>query len=127
MPIFFLLAAGLALVLIGVGIVLALVAVAAVAVMVALGVTSSAVVIGLLRRRVSSGLRAFHYPICGLIGIPAGVVGVGFARWLLEMDMRRWEVLAIGALGGACAGLILAFALDWLARVIYQRLALETR
>lgn len=125
MPVFFLLAACLALVLIGVGIVAAAVAVVALAVMVALGITSSAVLVGLLRRNLSSGVRALHYQICIVIGIPAGVAVLGIASWILENDVERWKIVAAGSVGGACAGLVLAFVFDRLARVIYQRIVVE--
>lgn len=125
MPLFFLLAACLALVLVGVGVVLALLSVAAIAAMAALGITSSAIWIGYLRRSLASGLRAAHYQICVVIGIPAGVAMLGIAIWVLEIDLARWQLLAAGATGGACAGLLLALACDRLACVVRRRVLTE--
>ncbi len=125
MPLFFFLAACLALVLIGVGIVAAAVAAVAIAVLITLGITSSAVMIGLLRRKLSSGFRAFHYQLCVFIGIPAGVGALGCADWFLGYGIRPGMILAVGGLGGACAGLVLAFVCDQLARILYRRFVQE--
>ena len=53
----------LALFLFGVGIVLAAIVAASAGIMIALGIISSAALVGLLQRRLSAGLRAFHYQI----------------------------------------------------------------
>lgn len=103
------------LVLVGVGIVLAAVVVAAAAALAAIGVVSSAALIGVLRRRLSSGLRALHYQVFALAALPAGMGLVWLGGRLFHSTISSAGLLVTGACSGIAAGLVLAFMLDRLA------------
>lgn len=107
--------------LIGAGIVVTAIAAASIAVLVALGITSSAVLVGIFTKRLSSGLRAFHYQICAVAAIPAGIGALGMANWFAEMGMRLREILLIGSLAGIASGLVLALAADLIVRLLCRR------
>jgi hypothetical protein len=59
--------------------------------------------------------------------MPAGVGILGFGVWLMDDGMPRWMIVLVGAAAGACAGLILAWAFDRIARVLYRRFLLERK
>jgi hypothetical protein len=109
------------LVLIGVGIVIAAIVAASAAILVALGIVSTSALVGLLRRRFSSGLRAFHYQVCAVAALPAGVAALWFGLQLFRYPVSPWAVLAVGSVAGAGGGLVLAFAFDYAVRLAYRR------
>lgn len=109
-------------VLVGVGIVLATVVVAAAAGLAAIGVISSAALIGILRRKVSAGVRALHYQVFALAGLPAGMGLVWLGGKLFHSTLSAQATLAIGACSGISAGLLLAFMLDRLVCLLQRRL-----
>jgi len=104
------------------GIIFGVVAVASATLLSALGIVSSSALIGIFRRRFSSGLRAFHYQICAVAALPAGMGVVALGERFLHAGIPIREVLVVGGVAGACAGLILAFAFDVLARIGYHHL-----
>lgn len=105
-----------ALVLVGVGIAAGLVICGVVAGLVGVGVISSSFLIGLTARCPSAGFRAFLLQ-CGLLsGIPAGVVSALLARHLFTAPLAPWPSTIAGALGGAVAGMLVAFLIDIAAR-----------
>src|SRR5262245_57939789 len=108
------------LVLIGIGIVLGLVACAIAAVLVAVGMLSSSVVVGILARRTSAGVRAFLLQLALLLGIPSGVLCAWLAHWIFSAPASVWLISLYGALGGAVAGVILAFLLDFVFRRLHR-------
>ncbi len=112
-----------ALILVGIGIAVAVVVAASVAALAGLGVVSSAVLIGLVRRRLSSGLRAFHYQICALLAIPAGIGALWLGNWLTGSQLGIGEILGIGSGAGIASGLAMAFLFDRLAVALYRRFA----
>lgn len=103
------------LILVGVGIALAVVVIALAAGLGVIGVFSSAALIGVLRRRLSSGLRALHYQVFALAALPAGMGLVWLGGRLFHSTISSAGLLAIGACSGIAAGLVLAFMLDRLA------------
>lgn len=118
MALFGLLFLGVIFVMTGVGIVLGLAAVGAAAALVSVGVLSSSVLIGLRAGRSEAGIRALLIQ-CGLLaGIPAGaVLAWGLSHFVQHLQLGEgWVVPACGALGGAVAGLSVAFILDALSR-----------
>jgi len=102
-------------------IVAAVIITAAVAVLLALGIVSSATLIGVFRGHLSSGLRAFHYQLFAALAIPGGVG----ATWCwARFHGPAWsgrEILVIGSAAGLGSGLLLAFAVDCLARMAHRR------
>ncbi len=108
--------------LIGAGIVAGVIIAASMALLVGLGITSSAVLIGIFRKRFSSGLRAFHYQFCAFAAIPAGVGALWLGNQIAASGLETREVLIIGSIGGIVSGLVLAFAFDLIARMIYRRI-----
>ena len=120
---FALVAAVIALFLIGVGIFCAAVVAASLAALAGLGIVSSAVAIGMVRRRLSSGLRAFHYLACTAIALPAGIGTLWLGSWLTHSPLGTGQILTIGTVAGIGGGLGLAFVLDRLAGALYRRLA----
>jgi hypothetical protein len=113
----FLIVAGIA-----AGIVVSIVAIVSAALLTALGIVSSSAFIGVFRRRFSSGLRALHYQICAVAAVPAGMGAVGLGSRILHASLPLHEILTVGAIAGVCAGLVLAFAFDILARIAYRHL-----
>ncbi|MES2660536.1 MAG: hypothetical protein V4689_18065 [Verrucomicrobiota bacterium] len=124
MLVFTLAAICIALFLVGVGIVVAVVVAASVAVLTCLGLVSSAVLVGILRRRVSSGLRTFHYLACACVALPAGVGTLWLGSWLSHSQLSPAEILTIGSVAGIGGGLALAFLFDRLASALYRRFAI---
>lgn len=114
-------AIGVALLLIGCGIVIAAVIAISAAALAGLGIVSSAVLIGMLRRRVSSGLRAFHYQVFALLAIPAGIGALWLGSYLAHSPLGIGEVVIMGSVAGASSGLVLAFLFDRLAGALYRR------
>lgn len=106
--------------LVGVGIVVAAVVAISAAILVALGIVSSAAFVGILRRRFSSGLRAFHYQLFAVATIPAGIGALWVGSHFFTTHLRHRDILAIGSLAGICGGLLLAFAFDRLAGIAYR-------
>jgi hypothetical protein len=107
--------------LIGAGIVVGAIVAASMALLVALGITSSAVLIGIFRKRFSAGLRAFHYQFCAFAAIPAGVGALWLGNRIAASGLELREVLIIGSIAGVASGLVLAFAFDLIAGMIYRR------
>lgn len=123
MIVFFLIAAFTALVLIGIGMVVAAVVLASIAALTGLGIVSSAVIVGLLRGRLSSGLRTFHYLICAFLALPAGIGTLWLGSLLTDSRLSPGEIVGIGSAAGFVSGLALAFLFDRLAAIAFRRLA----
>lgn len=113
----------IALFLVGVGIAAAAVVAASLAALAGLGIVSSAVLIGLVRRRFSSGLRAFHYQICALLAVPAGIGTFWLGSYLTHSQSGPVGILFMGTVAGVASGLSLAFLFDRLAGALYRRFA----
>jgi len=111
------------LILLGIGIGLAGVMALCASILAALGIASSSVIIGIFRRRFSSGLRAFHYQVLAALGWPAGIGLLWCGSNLFDIHFGIRRGLLIGSLSGICGGLLLAFALDGIARFMCRRLA----
>lgn len=109
-----------ALILIGVGIVVGAVICAVAALLVAAGVLSSSVVIGLLTRRPVAGVRAFLLQCSLLAGIPSGIFCAWLAHSTLSAAGPGWLISIYGAAGGAVAGLVIAFLLDFVFRRLHR-------
>ena len=120
---FALVAAAIALFLIGAGIFCAAMVAAFIAALAGLGIVSSAVAVGMARRRLSSGLRTFHYLVCAALALPAGIGILWLGSWLAHSPLGTGEILTIGAISGMVGGFGLAFVLDLLAGALYRRLA----
>lgn len=118
-------AIGVALLLIGCGIVVAAVMAISAAALAGLGIVSSAVLFGMLRRRVSSGLRAFHYQVFALVGVPAGIGVLWLGSYLAGSQLGIGEVVIMGSVAGVGSGLALAFLFDRLAGALYRRFAAD--
>ena len=113
--------AAVMLVLVGMGIVISLTFLACTAIFVGLGVISSSALVALFRRRFSSGLRALHYQLLALIGLPCGAGTLWLACSLFDVQIRQRYILAIGGAIGIVAGIIMALILDWSFRFVYHR------
>lgn len=111
-----------ALFLIGFGVAVAAVMAISVAALAGLGVVSSAVLIGMVRRRVSSGLRAFHYQVFALLALPAGIAVLWLGSHLTHSQLGPGEILIMGSLAGVGSGLALAFLFDRLAAALFRRI-----
>ena len=109
------------LILMGIGVALALMGIVCAAILVALGIISSSTIIAVLRRRVFAGVRAVHYQVCAAVAAPAGVTLLWAASAVFDLQMRLRSILAFGAVAGVIAGLVVAGAFDWSARVAYRR------
>lgn len=120
---FFLVAGLIAFFLIGFGIVVGAIVMASIAVLISLGIVSSAVIVGIVRRRFSSALRTFHYLVCAVITLPAGVAAFWLVSHLITTKMVAFEILTAGSVIGLTSGLALAFLFDQLAGIIYRRFA----
>lgn len=110
------------LVLIGIGIVLGLAFLICAAVFAALGIISSSALIALYRRRFSAGLRALHYQLSALVGLPCGIGALWLDCLLFDVHLRHRYILAAGSVIGILAGIAIAFILDRFFRFIYRRL-----
>ncbi|HKP03760.1 MAG TPA: hypothetical protein VJU77_10435 [Chthoniobacterales bacterium] len=108
-----------ALILIGVGIVVGVVVCGIAAALVAVGVLSSSVVVGLLTRKPVAGARAFLLQCALLTGIPSGILCAWLVHYLLEAAGPAWLISLYGALGGAAAGAVVAFLLDFAFRRLH--------
>jgi hypothetical protein len=87
----------------------------------AIGIVSSSALIGVFRRRWSTGLRAFHYQLCAVLGVACGIgLTWGVAR-LSDVQFSVREVLAVGALAGLCGGTLMAFVMDRLVCMVHRR------
>jgi hypothetical protein len=95
-------------------------------VLILFGVISSAAFVGIIRRRFSSGVRALHYQLCAITGLPAGLGTMWLCSHLFRVHLGYREVLLIGSLSGICAGLIFAFLCDRLAGAAYRRFFTST-
>jgi hypothetical protein len=123
---FVLIAFCVALFLVGVGIVVAAIVAVSVVILIALGIVSAAACIGLLRRRFSSGFRALHYQVCAVAALPAGVGALFLGAHFFTPELGTRHILVIGSAAGIGAGLLLAFAFDWLAGLAYRRFVLPS-
>jgi hypothetical protein len=119
MEVFGLIALFIALVLIGVGIAVGLVACAAGSVLVATGMVSSSILVGFWKRRTLAGVQAFFVQCGVLLGAPMGAVLAWGASHAWSMVSGDGRVLALGAVGGAAGGLVIA----WLASAAATRFA----
>ena len=92
-----------------------------VAIVIAVGIVFSATFVGILRRRFSSGFRAFHYQVWAIGGLLTGVCGLSVGSFFIRLQLDPFAILAIGSIVGVGSSLLLAFAFDRLARIAYQR------
>jgi len=122
----FLLLGAVLLVLVGIGIVVGIACLACAAIFVALGVVSSSALVALFRRRFSAGLRALHYQLSALVGLPCGVGALWLGCLLFDVHIRHRYILAIGSAIGIVAGVIIAFILDRFFRFVYRRFLTTT-
>ncbi len=107
--------------LLGIGIVLAVFTIGCAAMLTAMGVFSTSILIATLRRRVSAGIRAMHYQVMALLGLPCGI---GAAFILPRVTQFKWstaEACILGGIGGIVAGLTFGFLLDAAASFIRRR------
>lgn len=125
--IFAIVAGGVLLILIGIGIVIGLVSAACTGLLVALGIVSSSALVAVLTRRLSTGLRAFHYQMAAAISVPCGITAMLFCGEMLKWQMRFRDVLLLGSAVGIAAGLALAFILDRPVRAAYRGLVKRVR
>jgi hypothetical protein len=107
------------LVLIGVGVAVGLVASVLAMALVGIGVLSASFVVGIRTGRAASGIRAFLLQCGVLAGIPAGAVCAWLAQAFFAAYGTGWLVLVYGALGGAVAGVVVAFLLDFVSRRLH--------
>lgn len=107
--------------LVGVGIVATSIAAVSATALMALGIVSSATFVGILRRRFSSGLRTFHYQVCAVAAMPAGVGALWLGSHFFTTHLRHRDILLIGSVAGILSGLLLALAFDRLACITYRR------
>lgn len=98
--------------ILGICLVLAVIVAVSCLLFVALGILSTSAITGMLRGKLSAGLRAFHYQICAVIAIPAGIAGFWILGAMFQSDLPFAAILIIGAAAGCCAGLSIAFVLD---------------
>jgi hypothetical protein len=108
-----------ALVLVGIGFAIGLVGSIFAAILVALGVISSSFVIGIRAGRPAVGIRAFLLQCGILLGIPAGSACAWLAQSFFAAYGSGWPVLIYGAIGGAFAGVLVAFSLDFISRRLH--------
>lgn len=109
------------LVLVGFGIVVGLTCLVFAATFVALGVVSSAALVTIIRRRFSAGLRALHYQLSALVGLPCGIGALWLGCFLFDSHLRHRYILAIGSAIGILAGIAIAFILDRFLGFVYRR------
>ena len=114
------------LVLIGIGIAVGFACLACAAVFLGLGVISSSALIAIFRRRFSAGLRALHYQVLALVGLPCGIGALWLSCLLFSVHIRHRYILAIGSAIGITAGIVIAFILDRFFRLVYRRLTRTT-
>lgn len=114
------------LVLVGLGIVFGLACLALAAIFVALGVISSSALVAILQRRFSAGLRALHYQLMALVGLPCGIGALWLGCLLFDIHIRHRYILAIGSTIGIVAGIIIAFILDRFFRFVVRRFMLAS-
>lgn len=116
-----LIAALIALVVIGVGVSLGLMACIAAAALAGAGVISTSVIIGFWKRRTLAGVQAFFCQCGVLLGAPAGALMTWGAWHVWPMVSGDWRVLTLGAVGGAAGALIVA----WLASAAAARFTMH--
>lgn len=109
------------LVLVGIGIVIGVAFLACASVFIALGVISTSALIAIVKRRFSAGLRALHYQLSALIGLPCGIGALWLGCLLFEVHLRHRYVIAAGSAIGVVAGIVIAFILDRFSRFVYRR------
>jgi hypothetical protein len=121
MAIVTLLLAAIVLILIGAGIAVGLVACACAAMLVGLGVISSSVVVGMRSGRATDGIRVFLLQRGIIVGAPAGAICALLATSLIAelQGITDWPVLIGGSLAGALAGIVVALALNQMARRLH--------
>ena len=105
----------------GLSVVCALIAAIGVLLLVLMGITSSSVLIATLERRVSAGLRAFHYQVCIVLGVVFGEALAFAVRSLADTKLPSLGTVIVGLVAGALSGLALAYALDEVARFLRCR------
>jgi hypothetical protein len=117
---------GLLLVLVGVGVIVGLACLTCAAILVALGIISSSALIAMFQRRFSAGLRALHYQLLALFGLPCGIGTLWLGCWLFGIHISHLYMLAIGSAVGIIAGIIIAIILDRFFLFIIRRLRLAS-
>jgi len=114
------------LILVGIGIVVGLACLACAGIFVALGIISSSALVAIFSRRFSVGLRALHYQLSALIGLPCGIGALWLGCLLFDFHLRHRYILAIGSAIGIIAGIAIAFILDRFFRFVYRRFMLAS-
>src|SRR5688572_29894928 len=104
------------LVLVGFGFAVGLVASVIGAILMTLGIVSSSVVVGIRTKRPAAAIRAFLLQVGTVAGIPVGAALAWAGVLLAHFGGEGWEIVALGALGGALGGLIVALLIDFLTR-----------
>jgi hypothetical protein len=91
------------------------------AVLLAICVTSSSMLVGILKRRVSVGLRAFHYQISAVLGV-FFLECLAFAfRGIAHSKPSIFATAFSALIAGLLTGLVFAYALDQLAGFLHRR------
>lgn len=106
----------------GLGIMVILMAILCVGLLIALGIVSSSACLAMIRRRFSTGLRAFHYQLCAVAMVPPGVAVFWLTRLLFEWPWGTRGILLMGCLSGLFGGLLMAFALDRVVVLAFRRI-----
>ena len=109
------------LILVGVGVAVGLACLASAAILAAFGVISSSAIVAIFKRRLSAGLRALHYQLLALVGMPCGIGSFWLACTLLDVQIRDRYILAIGSVIGVTAGVIIALILDRFLQFVIRR------
>ena len=81
------------LILVGIGIVVGLACLACAGIFVALGIISSSALVAIFSRRFSVGLRALHYQLSALIGLPCGIGALWLGCLLFDFHLSRNDVI----------------------------------
>ncbi len=84
----------------------------------AFGIVSSATLLGLLKRRVSTAVRAFHYQVCLWLGAFSGVGVLFVASHFLESGLGTLFLVTSGASAGALCGLAGGWILEKVAHAL---------
>ena len=114
------------LVLVGIGIVIGLASLACAAIFVAFGLMSSSALVAIFSRRFSAGLRALHYQLSALVGLPCGIGTLWLGCLLFDFHLKHRCILAIGSVIGIIAGIAIAIILDRFFRFVYRRFVLAS-
>jgi hypothetical protein len=91
------------------------------ALFIAFGIISLSTIVALVRRRVSAGIRVFHYQLFAIAAAPCGVIFLGLTTRLFHLHLRHRHLILFGLIAGVGAGITLAFLFEHMVRAIYRR------